>query len=84
MADACMFVMNLPNDEFRKELFSYPKPCFLNLESSEDVSIRELAKNVTEVVEYKGTEIFDNITHEVVQKKYHVEGRNQKFLFELV
>lgn len=69
MVDACLFVMNWPNDEFRKELLSYPKPCFLNVGSSEDVSIRGLAKLITEVVEYKGTEIFDNITHEGVHKK---------------
>lgn len=59
MADACLFVMNLPDDVFRSELLSYPKPCFVNVGTGEDVSIRELAELVSETVGYQGQLVFD-------------------------
>lgn len=34
--------MNLPEEELEEELLSYPKPCFVNVGTGEDVSIREL------------------------------------------
>ena len=59
MADACLFVMNLPEDVFRRELLSYPKPCFVNLGCGMDVTICELAETVTRIVGYKGRLGFD-------------------------
>ncbi|MEJ2471982.1 MAG: hypothetical protein P8Y96_12845, partial [Desulfuromonadales bacterium] len=38
---------------------SYPKPCFLNLGTGVDVTIRELAETVMDVVGFDGTLEFD-------------------------
>ena len=59
MADACLFVMNLQDDEFRRELLSYPKPCFVNVGTGEDITIQELAELVAGVVRYRGQIVFD-------------------------
>jgi GDP-L-fucose synthase len=59
MADGCLFVMNLPDEKIKNELLSYPKPCFVNLGTGKDVSIKELAQTVAEVVGYNGKIKFD-------------------------
>ncbi len=59
MAEACLFVMNLPDDALRRELLSYPRPCFVNVGTGQDVTIRQLAETVANTVGYKGELIFD-------------------------
>jgi GDP-L-fucose synthase len=59
MADACVFVMNLPDDRFQAELLSYPKPCFVNVGTGLDVTIRELAESVAQVAGFEGELVFD-------------------------
>lgn len=59
MAAGCMHVMELPNDQLARELLSYPKPCFVNLGTGEDVTIRELAETVRNVVGFTGKLVFD-------------------------
>ncbi len=59
MAEACVFVMNLPQDVLERELLSYPKPCFLNVGTGRDVTIRELAELVARVVGFEGELVFD-------------------------
>ena len=59
MAEACLFVMNLPDDVLQRELLSYPRPCFVNVGTSQDVTIRELAETVAATVGYEGALIFD-------------------------
>lgn len=51
--------MNLADEQIAPELLSYPKPCFVNLGTGEDVTIRELAETVRTVVGYTGDLIFD-------------------------
>jgi len=59
MADGSLFVLNLPDDVLARELLSYPKPCFVNLGTGVDVTIRELAETVRDVVGYPGELVFD-------------------------
>ncbi|GLI36464.1 GDP-L-fucose synthase family protein [Desulforhabdus amnigena] len=59
MAEASLFVMNLPDDALQRELLSYPRPCFVNVGTGQDVTIRELAETVANTVGYKGELIFD-------------------------
>ena len=59
MAAGCVFLMELPDDRIAPELLNYPKPCFVNLGTGEDVTIRELAEAVSRVVGYQGELTFD-------------------------
>ena len=59
MADGCVFVMELDDATLSREMLSYPKPCFANLGTGVDVTIRELAETVKTVVGYQGDLEFD-------------------------
>ncbi len=59
MAGGCMHLMELADEQIAPELLSYPKPCFVNLGTGEDVTIRELAETVRSVVGYTGSLVFD-------------------------
>ena len=59
MADGCIFLMEQPDEAIAPELLSYPRPCFVNLGTGVDVSIRELAETVKRVVGYEGELVFD-------------------------
>ncbi|HMM60159.1 MAG TPA: GDP-L-fucose synthase, partial [Candidatus Rifleibacterium sp.] len=52
-------VMNLDDAVLRRELLSYPRPCFVNLGCGEDISIADLAALVAEVTGFKGRLTFD-------------------------
>jgi len=59
MASGCLFLMEQSDEVIAPELLSYPKPCFVNLGTGEDVTIRELAETVKRVVGYRGELRFD-------------------------
>jgi len=59
MADGCVFVMELDEATLTAELLSYPKPCFVNLGTGVDVTIRELAETVQATVGFEGQLEFD-------------------------
>ena len=59
MADGCVFVMNLEQDKLSEHLLNYPRPCFVNLGTGVDVTIRELAETIKKVVGYQGQLSFD-------------------------
>lgn len=59
MVDGCMHLMQMGRDRLAAELLSYPKPCFVNLGTGEDVTIRELAETVRAVTDFKGALAFD-------------------------
>ena len=51
--------MELPDEVVVPELLSYPKPCFVNLGTGQEATIRELAETVRLVVGFKGKLVFD-------------------------
>lgn len=59
MAAGCLHVMTLPDAVIDEVFCRYPRPNFVNLGSGEEVSIRELAEIVREVVGYSGRLVFD-------------------------
>jgi GDP-L-fucose synthase len=65
MADACVFLMNLPGDKYQHLLGSDEaktgrfEPPVINIGVGEDVTIRELAELVQGVVGFKGELVFD-------------------------
>lgn len=59
MARGCLHLMELADESVAPELLSYPKPCFVNLGTGEDVTIGELAELVRAVVGYRGDLVFD-------------------------
>ena len=59
MADGSVYVMELDEARLSEHLLNYPKPCFVNLGTGVDVTIRELAETVREVVGFEGVLNFD-------------------------
>jgi GDP-L-fucose synthase len=59
MADACLHLMNLPDEKFSL-FFSQHVPPLINIGCGEDLTIRELAELVKEVVGFAGTLTFDS------------------------
>jgi len=59
MADGSLHVLGLDEATLKENLLSYPKPCFVNLGTGVDVTIRELAETVRDVVGYRGRLEFD-------------------------
>jgi len=59
VADACLFLLNLPDEQFLPLTNSREEPPLINVGWGEDVSIRELADMIAGVVGFKGTIDFD-------------------------
>ena len=68
MADACVFLMNRPDDEFNQLLWPAGSPResvdsglapFINIGAGGDLTIRELAECVRETVGFSGAIVFD-------------------------
>jgi GDP-L-fucose synthase len=59
MADGSVHLLEQPDEVIAPELLSYPRPCFVNLGTGADVTIRELAETVKRVVGYEGELVFD-------------------------
>jgi len=59
MADGCIFLMEQSDEAIAAELLSYPRPCFVNLGTGVDVTIRELAETVQRVTGFEGELVFD-------------------------
>ncbi|WP_432822908.1 NAD-dependent epimerase/dehydratase family protein, partial [Trichloromonas sp.] len=59
MADGSLYIMELDEAALAEHLLNYPAPCFVNLGTGIDVSIRELAETIKEVVGYRGGIRFD-------------------------
>ena len=62
LADATLFLMNLPEEKFNTLLVPSPQspvPALINIGTGEEVSIRELALLIREVVGFAGELVFD-------------------------
>jgi GDP-L-fucose synthase len=60
MADACIFLLNLPVDEFRRLTGTPEVAPLVNVGSRSELTIGELAKKVCEVLEFSGKIVFDS------------------------
>jgi GDP-L-fucose synthase len=75
MADGCVFVMNLSDTHISDHFSNYPAPCFVNLGTGQDCTIRELAELIKSTVGYKGELIFDKTKPDGTMKKLLDVGR---------
>ena len=58
MADACLSLMGLPDETYR-ELVRDLKPCLINIGMGMDITIKELAGLVKDIVGFAGKIVFD-------------------------
>ena len=58
LAEACVFLLNLPREKY-ESLLSSDTPPLINIGTGEDVSIRELAETVKDVLGFRGSLVFD-------------------------
>ena len=58
MADACIHIMSFSEDTY--DSYTQPTLSHINIGSGVDLSIRELAETIKEIVGYKGNFLFDN------------------------
>ncbi|HEY0664237.1 MAG TPA: GDP-L-fucose synthase, partial [Thiobacillaceae bacterium] len=78
MADACVYLMNLPDDEFRPLLAADRNdglPPLVNSGVGHDLTIRELAETVKDVVGYEGAIEFDATKPDGTPRKLMDVGR---------
>jgi GDP-L-fucose synthase len=59
MADACIFLMNLPDETYAPIAASQSLPPLLNVGCGEDLTVRELAELIRKVVGFEGRLNFD-------------------------
>jgi len=59
MADACVFLMNLPDEAYGAIVHSELYAPLLNVGCGEDLTVRELAELIRDVVDFKGQLAFD-------------------------
>ena len=58
LADACIFLLQLPDDRFAS-LLQPEQPPLVNIGAGEDISIRELAELICSILEYNGPLTFN-------------------------
>jgi GDP-L-fucose synthase len=58
-ADACVFLMNLPDSNLDQIIAHEDLPPIVNIGAGRDITIRELAELIAEVVGFKGELVFD-------------------------
>jgi GDP-L-fucose synthase len=78
MADACMFLMNLPDEKYVPLLGQNRNdgmPPLVNVGVGEDLTIAELARLVGQVVGYDGTIVFDRSKPDGTMRKLMDVGR---------
>jgi GDP-L-fucose synthase len=59
MAAAAVYVMNLDEKTMSDSFLNYPNPCFVNLGTGDDCTIRTLAETIQTVVGFRGELIFN-------------------------
>ena len=61
--------MNLDEATARRALLNFPQPCYVNVGSGVDCTIKELAEIVRNLVEYSGEIVFDISKPDGTQQK---------------
>lgn len=75
MAEACVFIMNLPEDSFAQTFADPNHPPLINVGYGEDVTIRELATLIAGVLGYRGTLRFDTSKPDGTPRKLMDSGK---------
>ena len=75
LADACLFLMNLPEDVYSSLLTHHSSPALINVGSGEEVSIKELALLIKEVTSYDGDIVFDSSMPDGTPRKLSDVGK---------
>ena len=84
MADACVFLMTLPEPRFAELLGSDEtksgkfEPPLVNIGAGEEISIRNLAQLIREVVGFEGDVVFDTSKPDGTPRKLLDVGRLKK------
>jgi GDP-L-fucose synthase len=73
MAEACLHIMDLDPDSYRRN--TQPMLSHINIGTGEDLSIRDLAKTIGEVVGYQGRIAFDTTKPDGTPRKLMDVGR---------
>jgi GDP-L-fucose synthase len=60
MADGSIHIMLLSDTDVDKHLINYPSPCFVNLGTGQDCTIKDLALIIKDRVGFKGELVFDS------------------------
>jgi len=85
MADACVYLMNLPEDKYIGLLGSDEsktgrfEPPLINIGVGEDMTIRELAETVGRVTGYAGELVFDSSKPDGTMRKLMDISRLRKY-----
>jgi GDP-L-fucose synthase len=58
-ADACVFLMNLPEEKLKRIVPEDEMPLLVNIGCGEDTTIHEVADLIADVVGFKGRQVFD-------------------------
>ena len=75
MADACVYLMNLPDAQYQSLLGSDEfatgrfEPPLVNIGYGEDISIKELAEIVKQVIDFQGNIVFDTTKPDGTMRK---------------
>ncbi len=69
MAEGSIFLMEQSDEAIAAELLNFPRPCFVNLGTGVDVTIRELAETVKRVVGFQGEIVFDSTKPDGTMRK---------------
>jgi GDP-L-fucose synthase len=69
LADACLFLMKLPEEEYASLLAPHSSPPLINVGCGQDITIRELAETVRRVVGYRGELVFDTVKPDGTPRK---------------
>jgi GDP-L-fucose synthase len=59
LADACLMLMNQPEESYTSLLTYAPAPALINVGSGQEISIADLARLVKEIVGFDGELVFD-------------------------
>jgi len=78
MADACVFLMNLPNEQYQPLLAADRNdglPPVINIGVGEDVTIKELAEIIKQTTGFRGDIVFDHTKPDGTHRKLMDVGR---------
>jgi GDP-L-fucose synthase len=77
LSDVCLYLMNLPAEEFSSLLNHHTSPALINVGSGEEISIKELALLMKSLTCYDGELVFDTSKPDGTPRKISDVGKIQ-------